>query len=34
VLQIALEQPLPELRDETLTAPPVSAPTQSPVAHQ
>ena len=34
VLQIALEQPLPELRDESLTAPPVSAPTQSPVAHQ
>ena len=35
VLQIALEQPLPELREgETLTAPPVSAPTQSSVTHQ
>jgi len=35
VLQIALEQPLPELREgETLTAPPVSAPAQSSVTHQ
>src|SRR2546423_386303 len=35
VLQIALEQPLPEFREgETLSAPPVSAPTQSPIAHQ
>ena len=35
VLHIALEQPLPELREgETLTAPPVSTPAQSPVTHQ